>query len=89
MSYSETIPVQIMGKEFECYVEFEFTKGEPAITHLSPEFCYEGSPDEYSIISFAVIEAKDDRELLHPLDFLIPELKDFIINELELIRNDQ
>ena len=83
--YTEIINLSIQGLDFECQVEFEFTKGEPTITHLLPEDCQEGSPDEFSLVSAYWV---NDQKLFPVPNFQLKLLSEIIIIELELLRDE-
>lgn len=86
---TEKIYLEFESKEFECEVSFNFTKGEPRITHLLPEDCCEGSPDEYEITDLYIhLESKRLGVEAHDIGFLIDSLSEEIIQQLEEIRNE-
>lgn len=85
---TDEIQLNIQGKEFDCLVNYSLIKGEKQILGRAPEFCQEGSPDEYEINSLMILS---DKPMTDPHYFplwLIDEIKDQIIIELELIRNE-
>lgn len=83
--YSEIINLSIQGIEFECQVEFEFTRGEPQIIRPNPNDCQEGSPDEFSITNAYWV---DDGKFYPLPNYQLEQLNDLIIIELELLRDE-
>lgn len=80
----EIINLEINGVEFEAEVEFSFVQDEPAITHLLPEDCVEGSPDEYELNSLCILIHDKGFPEEHDVSFLIYDehLKEIITNQL-------
>lgn len=85
---TEKINLEIEGQEFECEVEFCFTPGEPAITHLLPEDCDPGSPDEWEISGPTILIEYPHVTDKHDIGFLIEDLGGVIVEKLEAIRDE-
>lgn len=88
MSYSEEIQIEVAGKELDFVVEFNFTKGEPAITHLLPEDCCEGSPDEYEVTALYCIGYEQGKRKQYDVSYMLEFINDEVIEILECIIND-
>lgn len=86
---TEIINLEINGVEFEAEVEFSFIQGEPAITHLLPEDCCEGSPDEYELNSLCILIHDKGFTEEHDVSFLIydEDLKEVITQHLVDIKD--
>ncbi len=80
---TEKINLEIEGKEFECEVQFDFTPGEPAITSAPPEFCDQGSPDEWEISGLTILIEYPHVTDKHDIGFLIEDLAEIIIEKLQ------
>lgn len=85
---TEQINLEIEGKEFECEVSFNFTKGTPGVYHLAPEDCYPSEPDEYEIIELVIFAGELSTCNKHDISFLIEDLTESIEEQLEEIRNE-
>lgn len=87
---TQTIQLEINGVEFEAEVEFSFIQGEPAITHLLPENCCEGSPDEYELNSLCILIHDKGFPEEHDASFLIydEDFKKVITQQLVDIKNE-
>jgi len=85
---TEKINLEIEGKEFECEVEFDFTKGESAITTGHPDDSQPGTPDVFEIESLTILIEYPHITDKHDIDFLIEDLAEVIIEKLEVIRNE-
>lgn len=81
---SEIIQLEINGVEFEALVEFDFHKVEQAITHLEPENCAEGSPDEYELNSLFILRSEGRNNFKHEASYLLydEDLKENITQQL-------
>ena len=82
---TEEIQIEVAGVELDFVVEFNFTKGEPAITHLLPEDCCEGSPDEYEVTALYAVGSEQGRRKLYDASYLLDGIKDEVIEILECI----
>lgn len=46
---TENIKIDIMGVEFDGYVEFDYTPAVKGVYHLAPEDCYPSEPEEFEL----------------------------------------
>lgn len=86
---TEQIIVVINDEDFEAEVGFDFTRGENQITDRAPEFCQEGCGDEYEINEFYVLADHNGSKAPYCVNFLIEQMKDGIIEQLEGIYSEQ
>ena len=85
---TETIHIEMLGKEIEFEVEFNFTKGTPGVYHLAPEDCYPAEPDEYEITALNCIGLEQGKRKHYDVSYLLDELQDEVIELLECVIND-
>ncbi len=83
----ETIQLEIEDQEFECEVEFDFTPGEQAITHLLPEDCHEGSQDYWEVVSLMFLVKEFGGTKQHNITFMVDDLHDCITDKLKELRS--
>lgn len=83
---TENILVLIDDQEFEAEVDFNYTPGQEAITHLPPEYCQEGFSEEYEISKLMIIIEKDNKKERHDISFLIESLQENIEEQLKEVR---
>ena len=72
----QDITIRINDVEFDAKVAYVVHPGEPAVTHLPPEQCHEGSPDEIELTHLFLFGA-DVSELL-----LNKQLYEAVANDL-------
>jgi len=82
---TETIYIEMLGKEIEFEVEFNFTQGCAGVYHLAPEDCYPAEPDEYEVCALYVVRAEQGRRKLYDASYLLDDIKDEVIEILECI----
>jgi hypothetical protein len=78
----ETVTLQIEDETFRAAVEFDFTKGQEAITGREADDYQEGVDDSYEIQYLTIIKGG----IQHPANFLIGALNDQIVEKLEKIK---
>lgn len=85
---TEELQIEILGKEIEFQVEFNFTKGTPGVYHLAPEDCCPAEPDEYEVCALYCVGYEQGKRKLYDASYLLDDLSEAIIEELEEIRNE-
>ena len=85
---SEKIQIEVAGKDLDFVVEFIFTKGEPAITHLLPEYCCEGSPDELRVTALYCIGYEQGKRKQYDVSYMLEFINEEVVEILECITND-
>lgn len=88
---STIINLDINSVEFEVLVEFNHTKGNPAITHLAPENCHPEEPEELEITSLNLFIENQSSRIgydMHDISYLIEPLKEVITSKLGDILNE-
>ena len=80
---TEKIQVEVAGIELDFVVDFKCIKGEPAITHLLPENCCEGSADEYEILALYCVGYEQGKCKQYDVSYMLEFIKSQIVEILE------
>lgn len=85
---TENITVVINDEDFEAEVGFNFTKGEQKIISADPNDSQEGCCDEYEINEIYILADHNGSKVPYCINFLIDQMKDGIIEQLEDIHSE-
>lgn len=85
---TEIVYIEMLGKEIEFEVEFNFTQGCAGVYHLAPEDCYPAEPDEYEITALNCIGLEQGKRKHYDVSYLLDDLNDEITTLLECVINE-
>ena len=85
---SEELQIEILGKEIEFQVEFNFTKGKPGVYHLAPEDCYPDEPDEYEVTALYCVGYEQGKRKQYDVSYMLEFINDEVVEILECIINE-
>lgn len=80
------ITVEVEGSYMDATIKYNLERGQDAITHLAPEDCQEGFPDEWELSDLVVAYHKDNAKIKSFVDLSgllsVPDIRKSIINSI-------